>query len=122
MYKVLIAEDGLIIAFHLQKLLERNGYEVIANLTHGEEVVEITKKHNPDVIILDIMLQGAISGIEVANEIRKFSEVPIIFMSALTDYQTIKEIIPITNTVKLNKPFDEEELIEKINRLTSRQE
>lgn len=117
MSKVLLAEDGLIIAFHLQKLLENNGFEVIANLTHGEDVVSHTKDSNPDIIVLDIMLQGQMNGIDAAIEIRKFSDVPIVFMSALTDYQTITEITTITNTVKLDKPFEEGHFINEIKKL-----
>jgi DNA-binding response OmpR family regulator len=114
MHKILLAEDGLVIAFHLQRLLENNGYEVVANLTHGEEVVSYAKSNNPDIIILDIMLQGQMNGIDAAIEVRKFSDVPIIFMSALTDYQTIEEITTITNSLKLNKPFEEEFLIKSV--------
>ncbi|MTI39599.1 response regulator [Fulvivirga lutimaris] len=117
MSKILIAEDGLIIAFHLQKLLEKNGFKVIANLTHGEEVVAHIKEHSPDIIILDIMLQGQMNGIDAAMEIRKFSDTPIIFMSALTDFQTIEEVQTISNTIKLNKPFEEEYLIEQVKKL-----
>lgn len=117
MYKVLLAEDGLIIAFHLQRLLENNGYKVVGNVTNGEEAVSLAKEHNPDLYILDIMLQGQMTGIEAALEIRKFSDVPIIFMSALTDYKTLEEIDEINNVVKLNKPFEEELFLDQMKKL-----
>ena len=120
MSKILLVEDGLIIAFHLQKLLEKHGYEVLANITDGEQVIDSVEKSNPDLLIVDIMLRGHMNGIEAAQELRKISEVPIIFMSALSDSQTLDKTRAIRNSIKLNKPFEEDILIKEIKKLLSK--
>jgi CheY-like chemotaxis protein len=117
MSKILLVEDGLIIAFHLRKLLEDNGHEVIANLTNGEEVFDHVEKSNPELIILDIMLKGQMNGVEAAQELRKISNTPIIFMSALADNETLDKITKITNSIKLNKPFKEDLLMQEISKM-----
>ena len=117
MSKVLLVEDGLVVAFHLKIILETNGYEVVAHLTHGEEVFETFKQLNPDILILDIMLGGEMTGIEVARKIRTISEVPIIFMSALTDNGTLDEIDQISNSLKHNKPLNEGLLIKEVAKM-----
>ncbi|QSE97588.1 response regulator [Fulvivirga lutea] len=114
MRKVLVVEDGLIIALHLQKLLDNHGYKVIGKLKYGEEVEQVVKEQEPDLLILDIMLEGEMSGIESASIIRKFSNVPIIFMSALTDPETLKDVSYISNSIKLNKPFEEDILLKTV--------
>lgn len=117
MSKILLVEDGLVVAFHLKIILEMNGYEVVAHLTRGEEVFDSFKESNPDILILDIMLEGEMNGIEVAKKIRTTSEVPIIFLSALTDDGTLGEIAGISNSLKHNKPLNEGILIKEVSKM-----
>lgn len=114
MHNILVVEDGLIIALHIQKLLEINGYKVIEKLKYAEDVEASVQKLKPDLIILDVMLEGEMNGIECATILREFTDIPIIFMSALTDKETVHDISSISNSVKINKPFNEDELIRNI--------
>ena len=117
MSKILLVEDGLIIAFHLRKTLEDNGYNVIAHLTKGEEVFDYVEKLQPDLILLDIMLAGEMTGVEAAKELRKISRVPIIFMSALTDDKTLDAIATIGNAIRISKPFERDFFAEEIEEM-----
>ena len=115
MNNVLVVEDGLIIALHIQKLLSSRGYNVVGKLKYGEEVEEAVRNLDPNLIIMDIMLEGDMTGIGSAHNIRKFSDIPIIFMSALTDPETMSDVTHISNSIKMNKPFEEESFVKAIN-------
>lgn len=117
MNNVLIVEDGLIIALHIQKLLTSNGFNIIGKLKFGEEVEDAVKKLNPDLIIMDIMLEGDMTGIGSALNIRKFSDVPILFMSALTDSETMTDVSKISNSIKMNKPFEEDLFVKCVSEI-----
>jgi DNA-binding response OmpR family regulator len=119
MDRILIVEDGLIVAMHLKIMLANNGYEIAGHLTFGEDVFDTFKKLNPDLLILDNMLEGEMTGIEAAKIIRTISEVPIIFISALTDDKTLDEIAKISNARKQKKPFVEELLLTDIREMLS---
>ena len=115
MNNVLVVQDGLIIALHIQKLLSSRGYNVVGKLKYGEEVEEAVRSLDLNLIIMDIMLEGNMTGVGSAHVIRKFSEVPIIFMSALTDPETMSDVTEISNSVKLNKPFEEESFMKAVS-------
>jgi DNA-binding response OmpR family regulator len=120
MSKILLAEDGLITAFHLKKLLEKYDHQVIAHVTKGEEVFDQFEKIQPDLLLLDIMLEGYMNGVEAAQKVRAISEVPIIFMSALTDDETLEEINKISNCTTHNKPFEEDSLIKEVEKMLAK--
>ena len=114
MTKILIVEDSMIVSFHIKILLESNGYEVVACLTRAEDVEETINLFAPEIILMDVMLDGPMSGIESAIMLRKKNKVPIIFMSALSDVDSLNAIEEIKNTYQLGKPFDDEELLQAI--------
>lgn len=120
MAKVLIVEDSMIVSFHIRILLEGSGYEVVACLTRGEDVEDAFKFYKPDIILLDVMLDGTMSGIEAAVIIRKSSACPIIFMSALSDVASLEAIQHVENTFQIGKPFDDEDVLRTIREATTR--
>jgi len=77
---ILIVEDEIKIAELLKAYLVKAGYKVSC-LERGDEVVPYVRRNPPALILLDIMLPG-IDGIEVCREIRKFSDLPIIMVTA----------------------------------------
>ena len=117
MNKILIVEDGMIIAFHAQKLLEANGYSVTEKITLGEAVEESVTQNPPDLILMDIMLEGKMSGLDAALKLRKTSNIPVIFMSALSDNETLEIIDTCDYCFKIDKPFDEGKLLKMINNI-----
>jgi len=81
MKSVLIVEDELMIAMFNQQVVEDAGYIVQETITSGEEAVEVTRNNCPDLILMDIMLEGEIDGVEAMEEIREFSDVPVIYVT-----------------------------------------
>lgn len=110
MTQVLVVEDEAIVAESIASKLRRYGYEVIDTLPTGEEAIEIAGKTRPDVILMDIHLAGKIDGIQAADRISGQYHIPVIFLTAYADEQTIaraKEAGPFGYLVK---PFRERDL------------
>jgi len=102
----------------LRLFFDENGYEVLEQLSYAEDVAAALQKHQPDVLVLDIMLKGERSGIDVAEEIRsQKNSTPILFISALTDAETINRIESLSHSSYASKPYDYEKLIEKLEGL-----
>lgn len=80
-YKVLIIDDEQDIIDILDTVLKREGFKNIFIANNGTDGIELFKKVNPDIVLLDIMLPD-ISGYDVFNELRKYSQAPILFISA----------------------------------------
>lgn len=86
MKRVLIVEDDLIISLTTEKMVEKLGYQVIACVTSGEEAVEIAKMDQPDVILMDIRLNGKMDGIEATQKILGYIDnTKVIFVTGNTD-------------------------------------
>lgn len=82
---VLIVEDNMLLSLVYENYIKKLGYEPIGPVTTGEEAVELTKKNNPALIIMDILLDGPMDGIDAMKEIRKFSEVAVIYITGNSD-------------------------------------
>ena len=110
MIKILIAEDENIVALNIKKTLESIGYRVSAVVNNGEEVIKQVEKNRPDLILMDIMLKGLIDGIEAAETISKNYNIPIIFLTALSDEKTIDRAAFTKPYGYLLKPFTTHEM------------
>lgn len=104
--KILIAEDDCIMALELQETLQELGYDVPELVCSGKDVIEMSKKINPDLIIMDIRLKGGIDGIEAVTKIHSFSNVPILFLSGYADKGTLEKIKESGAVGFIGKPFD----------------
>ncbi|PTX14488.1 LytTR family two component transcriptional regulator [Pontibacter mucosus] len=104
--RLLIAEDDVVIAQNLAFSLEELGYEVCAMVSSGEELLLEVHRHNPDLIILDITLEGKLDGIDTAAILSRSSKIPFIFMTALSDKETIDRAKQTSPHAYLVKPFD----------------
>lgn len=81
MIKVLIVEDDFMLCLINRKSIELIGYHVVATATNGQDAIKAAKKYNPDVILMDLRLDGEMDGIDTMNEIVKFSDVPVIYLT-----------------------------------------
>jgi two-component system, response regulator PdtaR len=79
--RILIVEDETIIAACLEKDLLKLGYEVLPVASTAEKAVTLTEEHRPDIILMDIILQGKKTGIDAAQEIVKTHTMPIFFLT-----------------------------------------
>ena len=108
--RILIVEDEGILAIELKEKLERLGYNVPTIASSGEEAIELASKHRPDLILMDIVLDGEMDGIEAANKIRSNFKVPIIYLTAYADDETVKRAKITEPFGYLVKPYNEKEL------------
>ena len=115
--KILIVEDEFILADKIEEVLKLNGFIVLPVTDNYDDAVSIIKKELPDIALLDINIKGNKDGIELAGYIYGHFNIPVIFLSALTDHETVrraKAAHPNTFIIK-SKPFlQPEELIEAI--------
>ncbi|MFZ6009511.1 MAG: response regulator [Bacteroidota bacterium] len=107
---ILIVEDSFIVAFHLQKTLESEGYNVIGTETSGEAALELIKSRKPDLVLMDIMLNGQLDGIETSRHIKTKYNIPVIYITALTDKETIQRAKITEPYGYLTKPFEDREI------------
>lgn len=112
---ILVVEDESIVAKDIQVCLKRLGYDVVGVVSSGEDAVEKAREFDPDLVMMDIMLKGEMSGIDAANEIRRRKDIPVIFLTAYTDRDTVdkaKESEPYGYIIKPFKEIDIQTAIE----------
>lgn len=90
MKKVLIVEDELILTMLNKKYMEQLGFNVVASARNGLDAIAAAKKHKPDFILMDVRIDGDIDGIDAMQEIRKFSEAAVIYVTGNSDPATKK--------------------------------
>lgn len=108
--RVLVVEDERIVALHLQQRLKTLGYEIAAMAASGEQALERARSEQPDVILMDIHIEGAMDGIETAFEIHKEAHTPIIYLTAYSEAATLERARGTKPYGYLIKPFSEREL------------
>ncbi|HEV7231818.1 MAG TPA: response regulator [Bacteroidia bacterium] len=107
---ILITEDESIVAKDIQMSLKKLGYNVIGICNNGEDSIRTAEEHRPDIILMDIMLKGDMSGIEAADQIRKRLNIPIIFLTAYADESTLSKAKITEPYGYIIKPFKEIDL------------
>jgi two-component system, response regulator PdtaR len=109
-YRILIAEDDVIISMDLEQILKSWGYKVKIT-SSGEGAVKEAFDNKPDLILMDINLKG-MNGIEAAKRIKKLS-IPIIYVSG-SNYQNLVKNVETCMHAYLSKPFEAEILQNEI--------
>jgi PAS domain S-box-containing protein len=108
--RILLVEDEGIIAEDIQMSLQDFGYEVCAIAATGEDAVAMAQLLRPDLVLMDVVLQGSMDGIEAAHQINSTLRIPIVYLTAYAD-NTILERAKITEPFGyLTKPFRDVEL------------
>ncbi len=109
--QILIVEDEIIIAEDIQKRLKKMGYHVPAIVSSGEEAIKKVIETIPDLILMDIVIHGPMDGIQTAEKIHEFSNVPVIYLTAYADEKTLERAKITEPFGYLLKPFKERELL-----------
>lgn len=107
---ILIVEDEALVGMELKETLERYGYKVPALIKQGEDVPEAIIVHKPDLILMDIRLKGFQDGIETAYMVGGEFEIPLVFLSAYSDDETLTRALGTRAYGYLVKPFDDKTL------------
>lgn len=96
--KILIVEDEWITASDIKDSLEKLGYDIVKIVATGEEAVQFVKEYRPDLVLMDIVLHGKMDGIEAAGKIQSDFNVPVMYLTAYSDNETLKR-------AKITDPF-----------------
>lgn len=112
--RILIVEDEAVTSVLLEKTLKELGYEVVGSAFDGEEAITLAREKQPDIILMDITIQGEMDGIETAKQIYQQYKIPIIYLTAHSDDDTIKRAVESGPFGYLIKPFKERELYSNI--------
>jgi response regulator NasT len=111
--RVVIAEDEAIIRLDLKELLEEEGYEVVGERGRGDEAVELVKKLEPDLAILDIKMPG-LDGLSAAREISGERRAAVVILTAFSQRDLIEQARDAGAVAYLVKPFQKHDLLPAI--------
>ena len=89
---------------------EALGYDVVATAGTGPQAIRLASEHRPDLVLMDIRLQGPMDGVEAGREIRERFQVPIVFLTAYADESTVKRAKVAEPLGYLLKPFEDRQL------------
>lgn len=103
--RILIVEDDMIIAANISLQLSNLGYEVTGIETKGEEAIYHALETKPDIILMDIHLKGNSNGIDTAHAIRKYLDIPLIYLTANEDEATFQKAKATHPFAFISKPF-----------------
>lgn len=117
--KILVVEDEGLTAMELQRKLKTWGYEVPSFAFSRKDAVRKAKEIKPDLILMDVMLKGQGDGIDAALEIKNIRDIPIIYLTAYGDVKTRKRAEFTNPNAYIIKPFEENELQDKIENALS---
>jgi AmiR/NasT family two-component response regulator len=117
--RILVAEDETIIRLDLRDLLERSGFEVVAEARDGIEAVELARSAQPDLAIMDVKMPR-LDGIEAARKILEERPIPIVMLTAFGQDELVARAIEAGIFGYLVKPFREQDLLPAIQTARAR--
>jgi PAS domain S-box-containing protein len=107
---ILIVEDQRVVARDIGEHLVRLGHSVAGVTTSGAEAVRLAGELRPDLVLMDIHLEGAVDGVEAAREIRERLGLPVVYLTAYADDETLRRAKVTEPFGYILKPFEEREL------------
>jgi PAS domain S-box-containing protein len=102
---VLLVEDEGVVATHVQRSLQDAGYSVVGIASNLEETLDCVSAQRPDVALVDIRLRGKADGIQIAERLRAHNDVPVVYMTAHTDDDTLQRAARTGAYGYVVKPF-----------------
>lgn len=112
--RVMIVEDEALIALDLERRLQRGGYEVVGVADQLDDAVALFRETRPDLVLMDIFIRPPGDGIETARTIGRIGDVPVVFLTAYADDDTLHRAAETSPYGYLLKPFDERTLFATI--------
>lgn len=108
--EILLVEDEQIVALELRKRLTRLGYQVTEVAVSGEAALHSVEERRPDLVLMDIVLAGRMTGTQAAAIIREHFDIPVVYLTAFSDPGTLEQIKDTEGQGFLTKPFQPHEL------------
>jgi PAS domain S-box-containing protein len=108
--KILIVEDEWLVAQGIKESLVDLGYEVVGMAVSGAQTLQVAAEQQPDLVLMDILLQGDMDGIEVAEHLRQQFGIPVVFLTAYADSTTLARAKVVEPYGYILKPFEVREL------------
>lgn len=108
--KILIVEDDSVSALLLQRALEKNAHHIIGIADTGEKAIEILEESMADIVMMDINLAGELDGIKTTEIINERYDIPVVYLSASSDAETLNKVVGTNPSAYVIKPFNIREL------------
>src|SRR5262245_43610924 len=108
--RILVVEDQRLIAADIENTLKKLGYIVVDNVSSGEDAISRSDQLRPELVLMDVRLGGEMDGVQAAEIIRDRFNVPVVYLTAYADEETILLAKKTTPFGYLVKPFNEREL------------
>jgi PAS domain S-box-containing protein len=105
MTRILIVEDERIVAWSIREILQMFNYEVVANVTSGPQAIQIAVAAKPDLILMDVRLEGEMDGITATQRIQMQIDIPVVYLTAYADDQTLNQAVATAPFGYIVKPF-----------------
>ncbi|MEO5356866.1 MAG: response regulator [Nitrospirae bacterium YQR-1] len=109
--KILVVEDESIVAMNICDRLKDLGYEVVDVVSTGADALRRADELDPDLVLMDIVLKGDMDGVETAEKIRSSFDIPVIFLTAYSDNDTLRRAKITEPYGYILKPFEQRELL-----------
>jgi CheY-like chemotaxis protein len=90
--RALIVEDEIFFALNLEEDMHALGFDICDLAANGQQASQLAMNNQPDVVLMDINLEGGREGIEIARWLRTVCDVPVVFISGYTDRETVERI------------------------------
>jgi PAS domain S-box-containing protein len=108
--RILVVEDEAIVALDVKERLTDMGYEVCGTVERGDQALELAASSRPDLVLMDIRLKGEMDGIAAAEEIRQRWRIPVIYLTAFSEDQTLQRAKFTEPFGYIIKPFEDREI------------
>ncbi len=108
--KILIVEDDSVSALLLQRALEKNAHQIVGIADTGEKALEIMEDNIVDIVMMDINLAGELDGIKTTEIINEKYDIPVVYLSASSDAETLNKVVGTNPSAYVIKPFNIREL------------
>lgn len=108
--RILIVEDDSVSALLLQRALEKNAHQIIGIADTGEKALEMLDEYGADIVMMDINLAGELDGIKTTEIINEKFDIPVVYLSASSDAETLNKVVGTNPSAYVIKPFNIREL------------
>lgn len=108
--KILVVEDEALVARELELRLTKLGYKVVGVAPSADKAMELAREYSPDLLLMDIHIKGSEDGIDVAHRIKAEREVPVVFLTAYSDAETVTRAKQVAPYGYIIKPVENREL------------